>query len=63
MATLPKTMRAAVIRAWNEVHVEDVPAPQIGPNEVLCRVRACGICPTDLRIVSGAYHPHWPATT
>ena len=60
MATLPKTMRAAVIRAWNEVHVEDVPAPQIGPNEVLCRVRACGICPTDLRIVSGAYSPHWP---
>lgn len=60
MSNLPKTMRAAVIRAWNEVNIEEVPIPEIGPGEVLCRVRACGICPTDLRIVSGAYYPHWP---
>jgi L-iditol 2-dehydrogenase len=57
---IPATMRAAVIRAWNEVHVEEVPVPSYGPGEVLIRVRACGICPTDLRIVSGAYSPHWP---
>lgn len=53
-------MRAAVIHAWNEVSVDEVPVPAIGPGEVLVRVRACGICPTDLRIVAGAYAPHWP---
>jgi len=57
---LPATMKAAVIRAWNEVRVEEVPVPDFGPGEALIRVRACGICPTDLRIVAGAYAPHWP---
>ncbi|HEX2987786.1 MAG TPA: alcohol dehydrogenase catalytic domain-containing protein [Chloroflexota bacterium] len=59
-AGIPSTMKAAVIRAWNEVHVEEVPIPAFGPGEVLIRVKACGICPTDLRIVAGAYAPHWP---
>ena len=59
-SSIPSTMRAAVIHAWNEVSVDEVPVPAIGPGEVLVRVRACGICPTDLRIVAGAYAPHWP---
>ena len=31
-----------------------------GPGEVLVRVRACGICGTDLKIVAGAYRGTWP---
>jgi len=31
----------------------DLPTPHVGVNEVLVRVRACGVCRTDLHIVDG----------
>ncbi|MHB9093775.1 MAG: alcohol dehydrogenase catalytic domain-containing protein [Eubacteriales bacterium] len=31
----------------------DVPAPRPGPEQVLIRVHACGVCRTDLHIVDG----------
>ncbi|HZL16165.1 MAG TPA: alcohol dehydrogenase catalytic domain-containing protein, partial [Polyangia bacterium] len=31
----------------------DVPPPVPGPGQVLIRVRACGVCRTDLHIVDG----------
>jgi L-iditol 2-dehydrogenase len=43
------TMRAAVYRGQGRVVVEQVPIPKIGPGEVLIRVRACGICGTDIK--------------
>jgi propanol-preferring alcohol dehydrogenase len=33
--------------------IEDVPEPIPGPDEVLVRVRACGVCRTDLHVVEG----------
>lgn len=46
-------MRAAVLRAWNDLAVEQVDVPDPGPGEVLLRVRACGLCGTDLKMVRG----------
>lgn len=43
----PATMRAAVMRGDRFV-VEDRPTPRPGPGNVLARVRACGICGSDL---------------
>jgi len=60
MNEIPKTMRAAVTRAWNDIQLEEVPVPEFGPGEVLLRVGACGICGTDLKIVSGVYEGTWP---
>jgi len=40
-------MRAMVLRG-KELAVEDVPVPKPGPGQVLVRVRACGICGSDL---------------
>lgn len=44
-------MRAAVYRGNGTIAVEEIPAPQIGPGELLIRVEACGICHTDLKKV------------
>ena len=40
-------MKAMVLRNKN-LTVEDIPAPAPGPGQVLARVRACGICGSDL---------------
>jgi L-iditol 2-dehydrogenase len=53
-------MRAAVLREFGALTLADVPVPTPGPGEVLVRVRACGICGTDLKIVAGAYRGTWP---
>jgi L-iditol 2-dehydrogenase len=48
-APVPTIMRAAVYRGVNDVRVETVPVPEIGPGEVLIRVHSCGVCGTDLK--------------
>jgi L-iditol 2-dehydrogenase len=58
--TAPATMRAALLRDFGALTVAEVPTPVPGPGEVLVRVRACGICGTDLKIVAGAYRGTWP---
>jgi L-iditol 2-dehydrogenase len=49
-------MRAAVYRGVNDVRVETVPVPEIGPGEVLLRVHSCGICGTDLKKIHTGSH-------
>src|SRR5438270_13467524 len=53
---LPRTMQAAVYRGVNDVRVEEVPVPQIGPGELLVRVHTCGICGTDLKKIATGSH-------
>jgi L-iditol 2-dehydrogenase len=43
-------MRAAVLEDLDRLVVKEVPDPQIGPGEVLVRVRACAVCGSDVRI-------------
>ena len=54
------TMQAALLEDFGKLTVAAVPVPEPGPGEVLVRVRACGICGTDLKIVAGAYRGTWP---
>ncbi len=35
------------------LHAKDVDIPQAGPGDVLIRVKACGLCRTDLHIIEG----------
>jgi len=42
------TMRAAVIRAYRDVVVETMPAPEVEPGGLLVRTAACGICSGDV---------------
>jgi L-iditol 2-dehydrogenase len=49
-------MQAAVYRGVNDVRVETVPGPAIGPGEVLIEVHSCGICGTDLKKIHTGSH-------
>ena len=49
MLSIPKTMRAAVYRGPNDLRIETVPVPRIGPRELLVKVAVCGVCPTDIK--------------
>ena len=42
-------MRAVVYRGVNDLRLETVPVPRIGAHELLVRVAACGVCPTDIK--------------
>jgi L-iditol 2-dehydrogenase len=54
--TIPATMRAVVYRSVNNVRIETVPVPQIGPGEVLMKIHTCGICGTDLKKIHTGSH-------
>ena len=54
--TIPATMQAAVYRGVNDVRLETVPVPSIGPGEMLVRVHSCGVCGTDLKKISTGSH-------
>ena len=53
---IPTTMLAAVYRGINDVRLETVPVPQIGPSEILLKVHTCGICGTDLKKIASGSH-------
>ena len=49
-------MRAAVFHGVRNLQVEDVAAPQAGPNDVVVAVSVCGICGSDLHsYLEGAF--------
>jgi propanol-preferring alcohol dehydrogenase len=51
---IPETMRAMVLeRAQQPLELQEVKVPRPGPSQVLIRVKACGVCRTDLHIVDG----------
>ncbi|MEM7530557.1 MAG: alcohol dehydrogenase catalytic domain-containing protein [Chloroflexota bacterium] len=52
--TIPKTMPAVICHGPEDYRLEEQPVPQIGPNEVLVRVKSIGICASDLKCYTGA---------
>ena len=53
-------MKAAYYQARRELDVREAPDPVPGPDEVLIRVAACGICGTDQHIFEGDFFPTYP---
>ena len=45
---MKQTMLAAIFRGPREFEVTHIPVPEVGPDDVLLRVLACGICGSDL---------------
>ena len=49
-------MKAMVLRKYNQpLMLEEVEMPGIGAGEVLIRVKACGVCASNVKYVEGAY--------
>jgi L-iditol 2-dehydrogenase len=53
---IPSTMRAVVYRGIDDVRLESVPVPRIGPGELLVKIATCGICGTDLKKIHKGSH-------
>jgi L-iditol 2-dehydrogenase len=53
-------MKALLLTAYMKLEMVEMPEPEIGPDDVLVRVRACGICGSDVHGFdgsSGRRHP------
>src|SRR5580693_7419285 len=46
---IPSSMSAIVYRGPDDLRLETIPVPQIESGELLVKVAACGICPTDIK--------------
>ena len=58
------SMRAARFdAATSTLSVQDVPVPEPGPNDVLVRVMACGICLSDVHLIDGSLPGPLPVVT
>ena len=58
-------MKAAILKSpagifSSPLRIEDVPRPEAGSGQTLLRMRACGVCRTDLHIVEGELKPLRP---
>ncbi|MGB0064728.1 MAG: zinc-dependent dehydrogenase [Terracidiphilus sp.] len=53
---IPSTMRAVVYRGIDDMRLETVPVPEIGPGELLIKIATCGICGTDLKKIHKGSH-------
>jgi len=50
-----KTMKAARLFGPNDLRIVDLPIPQLGSKDVLCKVKRAGICGTDYSIYTGEF--------
>lgn len=54
---MDKMMRAQVVTAPNSMELKEVPVPKLNADEVLIKVKYCGICGSDWSIYTGKYLP------
>lgn len=46
-------MKAAVVHGKNDIRIEDYPTPQAGAGEMVVKIKASGICATDIKTLLG----------
>jgi L-iditol 2-dehydrogenase len=47
-------MKALLLSEYRHLELADVPEPSVGPNDILIRVKACGICGSDVHGYDGS---------
>jgi len=58
--SIPIKMKALVLTSPGEFEVQEVPVPEAGRGEVLCKIRAVAICGSDPEIIRGDLAGYWP---
>jgi alcohol dehydrogenase, propanol-preferring len=57
-------MKAARLHEYGRpLAIEDVPVPEIRPDEILVKVTACGVCRTDAEVIDGYFVPYFKIPT
>ena len=51
-------MKSAFVRNKNTVSIHNVPDPKPGKQDILVKMRACGLCGSDLEKIYGQYGMH-----
>ena len=49
------SMKAAVIKSNSNIEIKNIEKPPVGPGDMLVKMRACGICGSDVEKVFGKY--------
>ncbi|MGV8871076.1 MAG: S-(hydroxymethyl)mycothiol dehydrogenase [Rhodococcus sp. (in: high G+C Gram-positive bacteria)] len=58
---MPQQVRAVVAKSKGEpVSIETITIPDPGPNEVVVKIQACGVCHTDLHYREGGINDEFP---
>ena len=57
---MAEKMYAIRLNGPNDFEYTQVPVPEVGPFEVLCRVESVSICGTDPHIIEGDFPGFWP---
>lgn len=60
MESLPKEMKAIRLEKPEDWSVVTVPLPEMRDNDVMIKVKACGVCGTDLHIFEGEFLTRFP---
>ncbi len=47
-------MQALMLKEYKKLEMTDMPEPQVGPDDLLVRVKACGICGSDIHGFDGS---------
>src|SRR6202047_681034 len=47
-------MKALLLKNYKDLELVDMPVPEVGPNDLLVRVKACGICGSDVHGLDGS---------
>jgi L-iditol 2-dehydrogenase len=46
-------MKQSVLVGPRKSKIMDMPIPEVGPNDVLIKVKACGVCASELAVWQG----------
>lgn len=58
---IPKTMKAVALAAYDKLELIELPVPEPGPGEVLCKIKSIAICGSDPKMIHGDYKwTNWP---
>ena len=50
-------MKAAVVKGNSTIEIKNIEKQSLGPGDMLVKMRACGICGSDVEKVFGKYGP------